>query len=386
MATYDCFVVHYHEIALKGGNRPIFEKSLVENIRRAVKGLGAEKVRRAYGRVVVEMGEKADLEGIKERLHKVFGIQYFAPARKCAQDLEEMKRAALAEAGKHDFDSFRIQTKRANKAFKHTSLEVNREVGAAVNEKMEKTVVLKDPDLTIFIEIVDRDAYVYSERVKGPGGLPTGVSGRAVALISGGIDSPVAAYQMMKRGLKVTFLHFHSFPITSKASLEKVRDIVGVLAGYQGPSDLYTIPLGDIQKRIWTRTPAELRMVLYRRMMLRLAERIAKRVGAKALITGESLGQVASQTLENLGTIEKVATLPLFRPLIGEDKEEIIQKAQRIGTYDISVLPHDDCCSLFVPKHPETRADPEYVNRVEDSLEVEALINMGLEGLEKERI
>ncbi|NOZ76673.1 MAG: tRNA 4-thiouridine(8) synthase ThiI [Euryarchaeota archaeon] len=386
MASHDVFVVHYHEIALKGGNRPIFEKRLAENIRRSLQGLGAGRVRRAYGRIVVELGEGADAEGIEEALRKIFGIQYFAPAKKCLQDLEEIKQAALAEASRHDSASFRIQTKRSNKAFGHTSLEVNRMVGAAVQKGTGKKVVLKDPELTVFIEVVDRDAYVYSKRVQGPGGLPTGVSGRALALISGGIDSPVAAYMMMKRGLKLTFLHFHSFPITSRASVEKVREIVKVLSEYQGPSELYTIPLGDIQKRIWTRTPGGLRMVLYRRMMLRLGERVAEQVGAKALITGESLGQVASQTLENLVAIEKAAAMPVFRPLIGQDKEEIIQKARDIGTYDISVLPHEDCCTLFVPKHPETRADPVYVEKVEEALEVGDLIEMGLDAMEKERL
>jgi thiamine biosynthesis protein ThiI len=386
MTGHDVFIVHYHEIALKGGNRPLFEKSLVENLRRGVKGLGAKRVRRAYGRVVVDLDNQADVETIKERLKKVFGIEYFAPARKCSQDMEEMKKAALEEAEGQVFESFRIQTKRANKAFPHTSLEVNREVGAAVQEKMDRKVVLKGPDLTIFMEIVDRDAYVYSERIKGPGGLPTGVSGKAVALISGGIDSPVAAYQMMKRGLKVVFVHFHSFPITGRASIDKVKDIIKVLAEYQGPSDLYIVPLADIQKRIWTRTPAELRMVLYRRMMLRLGERVAKRVRAKALITGESLGQVASQTLENLGVIEKVASLLVFRPLIGEDKEEIVRKARELGTYEISILPHEDCCTLFVPKHPETRADQRFVERVEDALDIETLVEMGLAGMEKEKI
>lgn len=386
MPISDVIIIHYHEIALKGGNRPLFEKILLENIKRAVKGLGAKTARRGYGHILVELERGADIDKMVVNLKKTFGIAYLAPAKRSTQDMEEIKKIALEKASGRDFETFRITTKRSNKAFPLTSMDINKEVGAHVADTLGKKVKLKDPDLTVTIEIVNKDAFIYSDKIQGSGGLPTGSAGKAVALLSGGIDSPVAAHKMMKRGLKVIFVHFHSAPITDDDSVEKAKELVKVLAGYQGPSVLYSIPLGNIQKRIWTRTPADLRMVLYRRMMIRIAEDVAREVGAKALVTGESLGQVASQTMENLGTIEKAATMSIFRPLIGDDKNEIITKAQEIGTFEISILPHEDCCTLFVPKHPETKADPDFVEKVEGPLDIAALIQMGVEGSEKEWI
>jgi thiamine biosynthesis protein ThiI len=386
MPASDVVVIHYHEIALKGGNRPHFEKKLIENIKRAIKDLGAKSVRRTFGRIVVDLEEGADLKSITENLKRTFGIQYFAPARKCPQDMKGLKETALEVAKDEDFETFRISSKRSNKAFPHTSMDINRDVGAVVADTLGKKVKLKDPDLTISVEIVNKEAYVFSEKILGAGGLPTGSAGKAVALLSGGIDSPVAAYRMMKRGLKIIFCHFHSAPITSDDSVEKAKELVKVLAGYQGSSDLFSVPLGNIQERIWKKTPADLRMVLYRRMMVRIAEEIAREVGAKALVTGESLGQVASQTMENLSVIEKAATMSIFRPLVGDDKNEIIDMAQRIGTFEISILPHEDCCTLFVPKHPETKADPDFVDKVESPLDVDALVKMGVEGIEKDLI
>ena len=262
-----------------------------------------------------------------------------------------------------------------------TSQQINEQVGEAVINKLGKKVKLKDPELTLFIEIVDKLCFLYTEKVPGLGGLPVGVSSKAVSLISGGIDSPVASFLAMKRGVELVFVHFHAIPYVEKVSVDKVKQLVKLLAKYQTRPKLYLVPFGDIQKEILLKTQAKLRVVLYRRLMFKIAKEIAQKEKAKALITGENLGQVASQTMENMSVIGQAVEMSVFRPLFGFDKQEIIARAKEIGSYDISILPHQDCCSRFLPKHPETKAKLAEVEKEEANLNVDELINQALKNI-----
>jgi thiamine biosynthesis protein ThiI len=270
------------------------------------------------------------------------------------------------------FKSFRIDTRRGDKSFPLTSVEINQHVGAYVKERSGARVDLENAELTCWIEIVERTALLYTERLPGPGGLPVGTSGKVAVLLSGGIDSPVAAWKMIKRGCTPVFVHFHSFPYTNKESQEKARQIVQVLSNYSLKAKLYLVPFAEIQRHIMVDTPVTTRVILYRRYMMRLAEQIAQREKARVLVTGDSVGQVASQTIENIDVISRAVSMPILRPLVGDDKLEIVEVARRIGTYEISILPDQDCCSLFVPKHPETKADLTDVEKSESRLNVDA--------------
>lgn len=367
---------HYHEIALKKKNRLFFENLLCRNIQEALRGLPFESVHRLFGRVVVALSPDSPAPDLVKRLRHVFGIASYSPAWACEASLEAMKEA-LWELVKQkgDFETFRIHARRADKKFPLSSPVMNRELGTLISEKTGKRARMKDPDLTCFVHVVDRRAFIYFERLDGPGGLPVSSAGKVVVLMSGGIDSPVAAYKMMRRGCRVIFVHFHSFPHTTPESQEKVRDLVRLLSRYQHRSRLYLIPFAEAQRRIVAMTPPETRVILYRRLMLRAAERVARRERAQALVTGDSIGQVASQTLPNLAVISKAAKLPLFRPLIGEDKEEIISLARGLGTYEISIRPDQDCCSLFVPRHPETRSRLAPILAMEGRLDLESMLN-----------
>lgn len=372
MGSY--IICHYHEIGLKGKNRRFFEERLIENIKRALPGSSFEFVKRISGRIIIKLtpkGIQKEMEGI---LRNVFGVAYFAIAINCEQEIEAIKKKALELLEEKNFKTFKISTQRSKKDFPLTSQEINEKVGEYILKKLNKKVNLEKPDLTCFIEIVEKFAFLYLEKIKGLGGLPLSVSGKAVALLSGGIDSPVAAFYAMKRGVKIIFLHFHAYPYTSRASIEKAQKIVKVLNKYQYSSKLYLIPFANIQKEILLKTPTKLRVVLYRRFMFRIAQKIAEKEGAKAIITGESIGQVASQTLENIKIIEEVTHLPVLRPLIGQDKEEIIDQAKKIGTFAISILPHQDCCSRFLPKHPATKAKFKEIKEAEKKLNTQKLI------------
>ncbi|RLC34591.1 MAG: tRNA 4-thiouridine(8) synthase ThiI [Candidatus Nealsonbacteria bacterium] len=385
----DYFICHYHEIGLKGGNRRFFEEKLVENIKKALPARSFEFVKRISGRIIIKSSE----ERIRDCLKNVFGLAYFAQAFSCKQDMDLIKQKTYQILKKRKFKTFKISTQRSKKDFPLTSQQVNEEVGEYILEKSKAQsskakirVDLENPDLTCFIEIVDKYVFLYLEKVKGPGGLPVTSGGKAVALLSGGIDSPVAAFRIMKRGIKVVFLHFHAYPYTNKASIEKVQKIARLLNKYQFDSKLYLVPFAAIQKEILTKAPERLRVLLYRRMMLRVAESIAGNERAQALVTGENLGQVASQTLENLGVIEKAADLSILRPLLAEDKEEIINSAKTIGTFDISILPDQDCCARFLPKHPATRASLEEVEKAEKKINTKKLVKAAVSGAELKKI
>jgi thiamine biosynthesis protein ThiI len=378
-------VVHYHEISLKGRNRNFFEKKLLHNIERMLNGIvPSAAVERDYGRMLVRLPADCTASGatateIQKRLKKVFGI--------AAQlSIDGITEAAEAILQGREFLSFAVKARRPNKEFPLTSSEVNCLVGTYIKEHFRKTVNLDNPDITVFIEIAFREAYIYTGKISGPGGLPVGVSGKVVSLVSAGFDSPVASYLMTKRGAEVVFVHFHSLPYVSRNSVEQVRELVRVLTQYQFESTLYLVPFADTQKMIVASAPSPLRVILYRRMMLRVAEAIARIEKAEALVTGDNLGQVASQTLRNINVINQVAGLPVFRPLIGEDKEEIISYARRIDTHDISSEPYDDCCSFLATRNPETWANPDDITKAEGLLDIPKLLEELLAKTEKEMI
>jgi thiamine biosynthesis protein ThiI len=384
-------VCRYHEITLKRGNRARFAAQLMDNLRRATADLPIGRIADLHGRIALVLREESAWPAARERLERVFGIANFSLAKSVAlagaasSDLAPLEQALRRELGARRFESFRVVTRRADKRFPLTSPEVSRRIGAAVKDATGVRVDLEAAALTITIEMLPGEALYSLEKVAGPGGLPIGVSGHVVALLSGGIDSPVAAARMMRRGCRVSFVHFHSVPYLDRSSQEKSREIVRRLTAYQPEARLVMVPFGDVQREIVTHVAPPPRVVLYRRLMLRIASEIARRLGAEALVTGDCLGQVASQTLANLAVVERAATLPLFRPLIGMDKLEVIDQARGLGTFDISIEPDQDCCSLFVPRHPTTRARLDHMEALEAALDVEGWVTAAVHGATIER-
>jgi thiamine biosynthesis protein ThiI len=378
-------VVHYQEIALKGKNRPWFISKLVGNLRRATSDLDVRSVRALVGRIELMLGPEATYLQVAERLGRVFGIANFSRAARTPLDIEGIAAAINRDLRDVDTPSFRVSVRRADKRFPMQSPEIEREVGGRIKLARGWKVDLSNPALTIRVEIMKDEAFYSFGRDAGPGGLPSGASGKVTCLLSGGIDSPVAAWRMMKRGCTVHLVHFHSYPFLSRASQEKVREIAALLAKWQLSARLFLVAFGEIQRQVVLAVPASLRVVIYRRLMVRIADRIARRHGAGALVTGEVVGQVASQTLENLAVIASATSLPILRPLVGMDKEEIVQQAQRIGTYEISIVPDQDCCQLFTPKHPATKATPESVEEAERELPLEELVEGAVRESTEER-
>lgn len=378
-----CVVIHYSEIGLKGQNRVMFENRLIENIKRALSDLLPVRIEKAFGRFYFLLPEHARWHAVEERLAKIFGIAYFAPAVLIAQEMELIEKVALVLMAGKKFGSFRITTRRSQKHFPLTSMEINRRIGAAVQTRTGARVDLSNPEQNLVIEIFDKYALLYTDRFEGLRGLPSGVSEKAVSLLSSGIDSPVASYKIMKRGVRVVFVHFHSAPATSLASVENVKRIVEKLVQYQYSATLYLVPFLQIQQEIMLGARPDYRVIHYRRAMVHLAERIAARERASALVTGESVGQVASQTLSNVRVVNQIATLPILRPLSGDDKEEIIRLAKGLGTFEISIQPYEDCCSLFVPRNPVTRASLNVVLETEQKLALDASYRKALQESEK---
>ena len=378
-------IVHYQEIALKGRNRPWFIKRLVENVRAVLVDLDVVRVRSLIGRIEIVLGQHADWDEVRTRLSRVFGVANFARARRVGRSMEEITVAILSDLAGCEARSFRVTARRADKAYAMTSPEIERLVGGRIHSAQGWKVDLRNPELIVRIEILPREVFYTLERCHGSGGLPSGVSGQVLSLMSGGIDSPVAAYRLMKRGCRVRFLHFHSYPILSHASQDKVREIVEHLTKYQLISHLYFVAFGEFQRQIVMSVPPPLRIVLYRRLMMRISERLATEVGAKALVTGEAVGQVASQTLENLAVISNVVSeLPILRPLIGSDKNEISDEAIAIGTYPISIIQDQDCCQLFTPRNPTTKARLRAVEMAERNLPIGQLVTAAIENVEHE--
>lgn len=379
------FLIHYHEIGLKGRNRARFEEQLCRNIEQALKNIPHGRPRRISGRLLLPILPDSPRGAIVDRLRCVFGIANFSEATETISTIEGIRETAWAIVQKVRFDSFKVATKRSDKTFPMTSEDVNRDVGAYIQERSQADVQMALPDLTCFIELSRQGTFIYTEKIPGPGGLPVGVSEHAVSLLSSGIDSPVASYRVMKRGVQLVFVHFHSQPYTDRNSQRNTEELVRILTKHQFCSSLHLIAFVEIQRHILTHAPPAYRVILYRRAMLRISESIAFKERANALVTGENVGQVASQTLSNMRAIEEASQLPVLRPLAGHNKEEIIAEARQIGTFETSIEPYEDCCSLFVPKHPETKADLEKVKEIEARLDLDPLIAKALENAESKQ-
>lgn len=372
------FIIHYHEIALKGKNRSWFVTRLVENLRRAVSDLDVSEVRALMGRIELVLGSTAQPDQIGERIRQTFGVANYAYADRVPLEMDVITSAILSSLKNRQCHSFRVSARRADKRFPLTSPEIERELGGRIQEAMGWKVNLSNPELVIHVQLLSKEAFYFFDKTRASGGLPTGTAGRVVALLSGGIDSPVAAFKMMKRGCAVTFIHFHSYPILSRASQEKAHQLVDLLTRYQQHARLYLVPFSNIQQKVVLSVPAPMRVIIYRRLMFRIAERLAHIRHARALVTGEAVGQVASQTLENIAVIDNVANFPIFRPLIGMDKDEIIAEAQKLGTYPISIIPDQDCCTLFMPRNPLTRGRLPAIIAAEQALPIGDFVESGI--------
>jgi tRNA uracil 4-sulfurtransferase len=377
-------VLRYHEIALKGRNRPFFVERLAGNARRLLADVGAT-VEVLPGRLRVRLPEEAPWPEVERRLRGLFGVANFSRAREAPLDMDALAREVVSALAGRAFGSFRVSSRRSFKGFPRTSPEIDRELGAAIHVATGVRVDLEHPELTVHVEVL-RDRILYSfEKQPGPGGFAVGSSGRVAALLSGGIDSPVAAWRLMKRGCTVLPIHFHAFPLQDRTTIDKVTEIARILTRYQLRTRLLLVPFGHVQQTIVASCPAPLRVVLYRRFMVRIAEVLAGRHRARALVTGESLGQVASQTLDNMIVIGEAARGLILRPLVGMDKEEITEQARRIGTFDVSTLPDQDCCQLFVPRSPATAATLEEVRQAETALDVDGLVSEAVRQAAEER-
>lgn len=379
-------VVHYAEIGLKGRNRPRFEDCLRQNLERTLAPLGKVRTKRLFGRLLVELPGDPPAAELVERIGRVFGVAYASVASTAAPTREAIAELVDRFVAGRSFKSFGVRVRRVDKALPFRSHELAVELGSRIQAKTGAAVDLETPELWVELHLLHGEALLLHERWPGPGGLPVRSAGRALALLSGGIDSPAAAWLLMKRGCLVSFAHFHSAPYTSVASQRKARDAVAHLARWQGPSRLWLVPFAELQQTLVREAPAEPRIVLYRRFMLRIAQALAERDQALALVTGDSVGQVSSQTLANLDTINRAATLPVLRPLVGADKAEIITLAKRIGTYEISIEPDEDCCSFLMPRQPATWTRPEAIEAIERNLDVKGLVETTLSRVEQERI
>ena len=378
-------ILHYHEISLKRGNRPLFLRHLQQNVLRAISDLGPVRLVQLPGRIMLDLSRHPDPERLRERLHRVCGVANFSLALRAGVSREALRAAVEQVIGERAFGSFRITARRAFKTFPLTSVELNRDLGAYVlSRRSDCRVSLEHPELNVHVEVLPGEAFVYADRDPGAGGLPVGASGTVAALLSGGIDSPVAAWRLMKRGCRVVFVHFHSAPYLPDLSRGKARELVARLTQWQYYSRLFIVPFGEIQREVVLAVPPPARVIVYRRLMVRIAERLARHAGAPALVTGESLGQVASQTLHNLTRIDEAVSMPILRPLIGMDKLEITEQARALGTFEVSIEPDADCCTLFTPRHPVTRIEADQVEAVEARLDIERLVTQGVEAAEQD--
>lgn len=381
----DRLVAHYHEIGLKGRNRDFFEDALNRNLKRALRGTGYKRVRHAFGRVVIDLYPDGRALEALERAARVFGVAYVGLGHKIEPDIDQIGDLAVELMQREPFESFRVRARRSHSTSSLSSNQLSVAVGQRIKDATGGSVDLKHADATAWIEMFGNDGIVYRDRKEGPGGLPVGVSGRMLMLLSGGIDSPVAAWRMAKRGAEVEMIHFHGQPFTDPSSVRQVMDLADVLTRYQLQTTVHVVPLADAQREIATHSPASLRVVLYRRMMMRIAAAFAEERGAKALITGDSLGQVASQTIENIRTVDAAIgdSIEVLRPLIGMDKQEIVDNARSIGTYEISTRQHQDCCVLFEPQAPATKTLPQDAARAERDLDLDALVGKALAAREE---
>ena len=383
----EIFLLKLGEIVLKGQNRKQFESKLRQNVRRRMKPYGEFDVYIIQSTVYVEPKSlDCDLEGAWEACHFIFGVVSLCRCRPCEKNLDRIFEAVEAYLGE-DLEcaqSFKVESKRSDKAFPLNSIGISQEIGGRLAEAHPHLQVdVHRPQYTVYVEVRDLAAYVHGPAEPGAGGLPTGVGGRAAVLLSGGIDSPVAAYMIAKRGVEIECIHFFSYPYTSEQARDKVLELARLVTRYCGRMTVDVVGFTEIQEAIRDGCPEEYFTLIMRRFMMRIAQRIALEHGCKCLVTGENLGQVASQTMEAMGVTGAVVSLPLFTPLIGMDKEEIVTIARRIGTLETSILPYEDCCTVFTPKHPKTKPTLAQVEQAEAGLDVEALISRALEQTEK---
>lgn len=379
----DIILLKYGEISLKGLNRPVFEKKLMSNINRALAPLGKFSVKRSQSTVYVEpLSDDIDMEETVERLSKVFGIVNICPAVKCEKTMEAIEKTTVAALNQMDLDgkTFKVEAKREDKQFPMNSPQICQHMGGVILKNTNGlTVDVHNPDILVQIEI-RKEAFIFTQKVSGAGGMPVGTAGKATLLLSGGIDSPVAGWMISKRGAALEAVHFHSHPYTSDRAKEKVIDLAKIISEYTGEIKLHIVPFTDIQLDIIDKCPKEYLTIIMRRLMMQIAERISIESGSQALITGESIGQVASQTMESLAVTDNAVNIPVFRPCIGMDKEEIVTISKKIDTYETSILPYEDCCTIFVPKHPKTKPSiPEIVEAEKLLTDPEGMMNKAIE-------
>ncbi len=383
----DMILLKQGEVVLKGLNKRYFEQRLVTNVRKKLKGIGAFKVYCVQSTVYVEpQSDSEDMDAAFEALSKVFGVIALTRAAAC-----EKNEAAIAEMAKVYLrdamlaaKSFKVETKRSDKSFHMTSIQLSQYVGGELSEAFPDTAVdVHTPELTVHLEVRDYAAYVHATPAPGAGGMPVGSNGRAITLLSGGIDSPVSSYMIARRGVKVVPVHFFSFPYTSEAAKEKVLTLAKLLTDYCGSMCVYIVPFTHIQEEIRDKCPEEYFTLVMRRFMMRIAERVAANNRCKAIVTGENLGQVASQTMEAMACTQAVTELPVLQPLIGMDKEDIIRYARKIGTFETSILPYEDCCTVFTPRHPRTKPKEREVAEVESVMDIDGLVDEAVAGIEK---
>ncbi|MGJ0848532.1 tRNA uracil 4-sulfurtransferase ThiI [Tissierella praeacuta] len=372
------------EIALKGLNRKYFEDQLIKHMRRAIKDLGFEKIYKEQGKIYIE-AEETKFSQMINRLRKVFGLVYISPCIRVGKDVEVIEKAVLkmvkCKIEKDKIKTFKIDTNRADKNFPIKSPDFSRQMGGVVLKTFnELSVDVHNPDTLIYIDI-KQNIYIYADKIKGYGGMPIGTNGKGLLLLSGGIDSPVAGFLMAKRGVEISAVHYHSYPFTSERAEEKVKDLASILSRYTGKITMYSVNLLNIQKEINAKCPEKEMTILSRRFMMRIAEGIAEKQKLNALITGESLGQVASQTIEGISVTNAAVKLPVFRPLIGLDKIDIIEIAKDIETFETSTLPFEDCCTVFLPKHPVTKPKIEDIEKSEEALDINYLIDKAIESM-----
>ncbi|MDF1497827.1 MAG: tRNA 4-thiouridine(8) synthase ThiI [Patescibacteria group bacterium] len=391
---YTHIIVHYDEITLKGGNRPFFERVLVDNIREFLKDIKYDNFYKEGGKIILNINKNTDLEKIKKTLKNIPGISNFNFAVLEEKNLEKINKKTVEllknylkteneknlrqtqDDRKNEIKTFKIEARRADKKFALKSPEINAKVGEYVIENMKLKVDVHSPDLDVIIDIGYKQCYIYFEKTIGIGGLPVGTTGNLISLISGGIDSPVASFMMNKRGAKNIFVHFKNKTIAGQNDgQDKIEKLVKQLCKFQGKSKLYVIAFEKFQKKIIVNIPSKNRMIVYRRIMFKIAGEIAKKEKAKGFVTGDSLSQVASQTIDNISAIYNIAKLPIFPPLIGMNKQEIINIAEKIDTYNISILPYQDCCSFLIAIHPETRANLEEILKQENNIKIDRMIN-----------
>lgn len=372
------------EIALKGKNRKYFENKLISHVKRVLQGLPFGKIYKEQGKIYVEVDEDS-LNEVINRVKKIFGIYYISPCIRVDKDMDHIKEAVLKILedikDRDKVKTFKVKTNRADKKFPIKSPEFSRKMGAVILKNIKGlSVDVNNPDMYVYIDI-KQNVYVYTDKIKAYGGLPVGTNGKGLLLLSGGIDSPVAGFLMAKRGVEISAIHFHSYPFTSERAEEKVKNLAKILSLYTGKMRMYSVNILDIQKEINAKCPEDQMTILSRRFMMRIAEKVARENDIDVLITGESLGQVASQTVESIAVTNASVNIPILRPLIGMDKVHIIDIAKEIETYETSILPYEDCCTLFLPKHPVTRPKLKYIEKSEKNIDVEGLVEKALESL-----